>query len=334
MLEAESEFHPRPLDLLTSYSALDPFLLPNIELGKLRELTDSDLPVGTLVGDEEVADHWIKDIVDHHLDKKDSVVIVDGTPGEGKSTFTLWLALEIRARLNEALGLEDRFEVSRDIIYRQSELEHRILQSERKHPSVVVADEAVLIGAQARSGMYDAGARLDRDLAVCRIHGVTLFLLAPSIWGLASSVRNRRARLWFHVEHRGLSTAFRLRGALSWTPPRDLPFTKAKKPWSNLRWGSLESDPIWSPYEAQKIEVTKRALHESEMESVRAEQKLGLAPPAWAAEWLKKKLSDEAPQETPRQRHNRLARESYHRRMRADAGAMPERARAPERSGA
>jgi hypothetical protein len=301
--------HPRALDILRSPGSFDPASPRNIGRVRLRELMGSDLPDATPIDASTVIEHWVDYIVGLILDKKDCVVMCDGTPGEGKSTFSLWLCLLVRQALNQALGTRQNFEVERDICYRLSDLIHRILQSSRENPSVILADEGVLVGAQARAGSYDASLLLDRVLSLSRIQGATLFILAPSIWGLASAVRDRRARLWFHVERRGLSTAFILREAIPFKRPKELPFSKARQPWSKLRWDSLESDPVWAPYEARKITVTKSALHDSEVEALKVEKKLGLSPPAWADAFYRKAVLGRQPGETPTEYHRRGDRE-------------------------
>jgi hypothetical protein len=273
---------PSALDILTSDGALDPLLPENVVLSRLREMVGSDLPEGKPVDEEGVVQHWVDYIVGLILDKKDCVVIVDGTPGEGKSTFSLWICLRIREALNRALKVQEQFKVDRDVTYRLSSLIHRINQSSREKPSVVLADEGILVGAQARAGSYDASIILERVLSIARIKGVTMFILAPSIWGLAASVRDRRARLWFHVEERGRSTAFVLRDAIPFKRPKELPFGKARQPWCRIEWGDMESDPIWTPYEGQKLDITTETLADSEVEALKIERKAGLRPPEWA----------------------------------------------------
>jgi hypothetical protein len=164
------------------------------------------------------------------------------------------------------------------VVYRLSDLVRRVYASSREDPSVVIADEGCLIGAQSGSGLSEAGKLLDRTLSICRILGCSLFLISPSIWGVAAFVRARRAKVWWHVERRGLSTAFLLGSSVQWTPPRKLPFVKARQPWSKLRWPSLENDKIWSKYEPTKLEVTRNALVDAAIVAGKLERKAGLRP--------------------------------------------------------
>ena len=279
--------YPSALSRLSSPESFDPTAIANVPARHLREIIGSDLPEATPVDAAAVAAHWVKFYVDRILDKKDTVTIVDGEPGEGKSNFTLWLSSKVRDRLGRETGGPRRLDLENDVVYRLSTLIHRVYQSSREHPSVIIADEGVLVGAQGTSGMSDVGQILDRVLSVGRIQGCTIFVLHPSVWGLASFVRNRRAKVFMHVERRGLTTAFTLKSAMEFTPPRQLPFKKVKMPWARLRWPSLEFDPIWQKYEPSKLETTKLTLVDSEMEAVRIEDKAGMRPPGpWAMDYL------------------------------------------------
>lgn len=181
---------------------------------------------------------------------------------------------------------------------------------------MVIADEGVLLGAQSSSGLSDAGKILDGVFSTQRIQACSTFVLHPNIWGLASFVRNRRAKVFFHVEHRGLTTAFLLKTAMEWTPPRQLPFKKARAPWAKIRWPSLESDPVWSPYEAGKIEVTKNKLVDWEIEAAKIEKKAGMRPPGpWAMDYWSASGSGRAEGETPQEYHRRMNRQRMRARL-------------------
>jgi len=280
--------YPAALTRLTSPESFDSTAISNLTGRHLRQMIGNDLAEATPVDDAAVVEHWVEYFVDRILDKKDTWAIVDGEPGEGKSTFTLWLGSKIRARLGEEMGGPRVLDLEHDVVYRLTTLVHRVYQSSRENPSVIIADEGVLVGAQGSSGLSDAGRILDRILSVGRIQGCSGFLLHPSVWGLASFVRNRRAKVLFHVEHRGLTTAFTLKSAMDFTPPKQLPFKKARQPWSKIRWPSLEADPIWKLYEPNKIETTKQALVDSEIEAAKIEKKAGMRPPGpWAMDYWK-----------------------------------------------
>ena len=317
--------YPTALDRLRSPESFD-FTAPGNGLGRhLRWIIGSDLAEATPVDDTDVMEHWVQYYVDRILDKKDTVTIVDGEPGEGKSNFTLWLAIKIRDHLGRELGKSRVMDLQNDVVYRLTTFIHRVYQSSRENPSVVIADEGVLIGAQGSSGLSDAGKILDRVLSVGRIQGCTMFVLHPSVWGLASFVRNRRAKVLMHVEKRGLTTAFTLKSAMEFTPPRQLPFKKAKQPWCKIRWPSLEADPVWAPYEGEKLETVKQTLVDSEMEAWRIEKKAGMRPPGpWAMNYVKAgagRADGETPKEYQRRRNRELTRErrAYARRSQVEA---------------
>ncbi len=311
---------PTALVRLTSTDAFDARAPSNMVSRRLRELTGSVLPTSVPVDDAGIAEYWVDYHVDRILDKKDTVVVVDGEPGEGKSTFTLWMASRVRRKLGQLMGTARTLDLDNDVVYRLSTLVHRVYLSSRENPSVIVADEGVLVGAQGTSGMSDAGAILDRVLSVGRIQACTIFVLHPSVWGLASFVRARRAKVFFHVEHRGLSTAFTLKSAMEFTPPRQLPFKKARKPWARIKWGSLESDPIWDLYEPNKIETTKQMLVDSEIQALKLEKKAGMRPPGpWAMDYWQER-SGRAPGETAED-YNRRATRIRMRALRAQTKA-------------
>lgn len=325
---------PSSLEVLRSPLSFDPDSRESITAANLRRLIGQDLPSPVPIDNEAVTAFHVDLLVGRILEKKDTVVVVDGEPGEGKSTYTIGLGARVKNALSAALGKRDQFELEQHVVYRESDLIHQIHINSRENPQVVVSDEGILAGAQARSGTYDASALLDKVLSVSRVKGVTLFVLAPSVWGLASFVRNRRAKLYHHVEWRGLTTAFILKGTISWTPPRELPFNKMRKPWDKIRWESLEKDPIWAPYERRKVAETDSMLAAAELEAIRIEEKSGLRPPAWAeASGYRSKKTSRAEGETTKEwdtRRKRLAyREQRDRKnLRALEGEPRTRARA------
>jgi hypothetical protein len=319
--------YPAALRRLASPESFDSMATANVTSRHLRHMIGNDLPEAVPVDDAAVVDHWVEYFVDRILDKKDTWAIVDGEHGEGKSNFTLWLGSKIRRRLGEETGTAKVLDLEHDVVYRLTTFTHRVYESSRQNPSVVIADEGVLIGAQGTSGLSDAGRILDRVLSVGRIQACTGFLLHPNVWGLASFVRNRRAKVLFHVEHRGLTTAFTLKSAMDFVPPRQLPFKKARQPWAKIRWPSLENDPIWQVYEPNKLETTKQTLVDSEIEAAKLEKKAGLRPPGpWAMDYWSGVGSGRAEGETPEEYHRRGARErarakaAERLRQRAEAG--------------
>jgi hypothetical protein len=276
--------YPSALEYLLSPESFDPGKAENVLDRHTRRLVGSAVGQRTPVDDDDRADYWTRFLVDRVLQNRDTTIIVDGLPGEGKSNFALWLASRVRWLLGKELGVPRRLDLKQDVVSRLTLFTRRVYQSSREKPLVVIADEGVLVGAQGTSGLSDAGRLLDRVLSVDRIQACTVFILHPSVWGLASFVRNRRAYLFMHVEQRGITTVFLLKDTLEFTPPRLLPFKKARYPWSRLYWPSLENDPIWAEYEPWKLETVRKTLVDAEIEAARIEKKAGMAPPG--PEWM------------------------------------------------
>lgn len=281
--------HPTSLDVQSApwrFDAGDPF---NIATSHLRVVAGVDIPADfTPVDDDTVIEHWVEFFVDRILSGKDTVFIVDGEAGEGKSTFTLWFLAKVRRRLSERLRSLGRGEINPllnldwDVIYDTPSLLHRIYTSSKKDPAVILVDEGSLAGFQAGAGLSEIGRAIDKALSVCRIKAVTAAVLNPSVWGLAPFVRNRRAKVYFHVEERGVSTAHTLKTAIDYKAATQwLPFKKAKAPWAKLYWPSLESDPIWGPYEKRKLDTVQETLLDLERLSLKFAKKEGANPSRW-----------------------------------------------------
>jgi hypothetical protein len=293
-------YRPSPLEVLNSPGTFDPSRHEHIAATYLRSATGMELPSGEPVDEEGVWAYWMEKIVGLIVSGHDFVGIIDGDPGEGKSTLGLEFCLRLRNALNVVLGADDVFDIRRDVIYRLSNLLYRILQSSPDRRVILQADEGCMVGAQAKSGMSEEGAILDRALSVCRIKGVSLFVLHPTIRGVASAIRQRRGRNWFHVERRGTATAFRMRTSLPKDLLRDLPFTKEREPFARITFRSLEDDPRWSIYSEAKIEETNRELLDLALRAVALEYARGLAPPPWAIPYLDKRRPRWWAQETGR----------------------------------
>lgn len=251
----------------------------------LRRLTNGNLPEGQLPPDQEaVRAHWIDFLVGRILDKKDTVIVLDGEPGEGKSALGRELQLGVRNSLNAALGISVPFNLETDIPYRLSYFIHRVWLSSIASPAVIMADETELIGGQARAGSDEKGALLDRVLSVCRIKAATAFMLSPNIRGISSAVRDRRAKLWMHIEYRGEATVFELQKAINFKRPGPLPFMKAPGPWSHLGWSNPEGEKGWAEYERWKLDNANRFLLRAIYQAVALERKDGLVDPPWLSE--------------------------------------------------
>jgi hypothetical protein len=294
--------YPGPLEIVNSPEAFDPDRPDQQAAVFLRDLTGLDQPELEPVDAEGVWVFWIDRIVDLIVSGRDFVGIIDGDPGEGKSTLALEFCSRVRNALNAELGIRDTFDPRRDVLSRLSNLLYRIYQSSGDRPVVLQADEGCLVGAQARSGTSEEGLMLDQGLSVCRIKGCTIFVLHPTIAGVAATVKQRRGRYWFHVEERGRATAFKVRTSLPKNLLRDLPFTKERQPYHRIIFDSLEGDPLWVSYSQVKIEATNRTLLDLALRAVALEFVRGLSVPDWAVPYLEKRKPRWWVQETSRPR--------------------------------
>ncbi|HEY1197309.1 MAG TPA: hypothetical protein VGG32_01095 [Thermoplasmata archaeon] len=277
-----SAAYPAALNRLTSAESFDPAAISNVTGRHLRQIIGSDLKEATPVDDEDEINYQAGFLVDRVMNKEDTVVIVTGEPGVGKSMFTMMLGSIVKRRLGLETGTSRTLDLELDIVSRLTTFSRRVYQSSRKNPLVVIGDEGVLVGAQSGSGLTGPGRILDRVLSVSRIKACTIFILHPSIWGVAAFVRNRRAKVWYHVERRGLTTAFILKDALDFTPPHLLPFKKMRHPWNRIHWESIENKPMWAAYEPAKLETVNQTLVDAEIQAAEFEKKEGMRPPSAA----------------------------------------------------
>ena len=267
--------YPSALEFLASPESFDPDGEENTLDRFTRELTGSAVEPGVPTDNEDVWAHWVEWVCDRVLSRRDFVGVVDGNPGEGKSTFGTIFLTKIAARLGDELDIEPP---KVEVVYRLSELIEAVYRSSRARPGIVLVDEAVLTGMQSGAGLTQEGKLVDRIFSVARIKSAVILCLIPSIHGLASMVRSRRACWWGHTERRGRLTVFVGSDRLSFENPRSLPMVKAKWPWPRIEFESLEDDPSWAAYEGTKIEVVDRTLVDANILASELERKAGLRP--------------------------------------------------------
>ena len=127
--------YPAALGRLTSPLSLNSRTAPHIVSRHLRGLAGGGLPLATPVDNDAVADHWVDYYVDRILEKKDTVTIIDGEPGEGKSNFALWLGSEGSGPPRAGRPVGTRIlDLENDIVYRLTTFVHRVYQSSRQNP--------------------------------------------------------------------------------------------------------------------------------------------------------------------------------------------------------
>jgi hypothetical protein len=283
-------YAPRPTEVVNSFQTFGLDRPDQVAATYLRASAGLGLPPYVPTDGNSVWDFWIDRVVGLILNGWDFVGIVTGDPGVGKSVLTLQFASRLRNALNAELGVNERFDTKRDVLYRLSDLAYRVYQSSGDNPVVLQGDEGCTVGAQAQAGASPEGIILDQVLSVCRIKATSLFLLHPSILGVASFIRQRRGRYWFHVEspsdgsplRLGVATAFRATAALPREALRRLPFVKERQPFHRLRFGSLDGDPLFTAYSAEKIAATDRILLDLALRAVALEFNRGLAVPEWS----------------------------------------------------
>lgn len=276
-------FHLDSVEDLQSPWDVDPADPHAIMETRIRELTDTELPSGGIPPDKEaMRAHWVDTLVGRVIDRKDTVVIIDGEPGEGKSALGRELTLAVINALNAVLpDRKMQFSLEDDVPYRLSSFIYGVYRSSYAMPRVLMGDELELIGGQARAGADEKQLLLDRTLSVCRIKSCTGLMLIPNIRGAPAFIRDRRAKIWMHVEWRGEATVFELEKAIDFKRPGKLPFKKAKQPFHRLTWEDPDKDPGWSDYQGWKLANTNAALLRFIYQAIELEKKEGLRPPEW-----------------------------------------------------
>lgn len=258
-----------PREALYRPSAFDPYDPFNGGLRWLRRQRGIAAPDARYVDDEEVFAHHVELLASRVEAGMDTVVIVTGEPRTGKSTLALSFGIALGERLGTGFG------VRRDVSYRLSELLGKIREAESTR--TIVADEAVLAGAQAAGGVAKDTGILERALAICGYKHVTLFMLAPSVWLFARAIRERRAAFWVHVEERGHATVRELSHRLRFkSSDSQLPFFPVSDPWFHLRWESLDGTPLWADYEELKFTRGDHELEGVQREALKWEKRIGV----------------------------------------------------------
>ncbi len=278
-----------PVEMLLHPSIGDPTTAQSALSGYVRIMEGGGVPEAIPVDDEEIAEHWWSIAVERIADKRDLMLVFTGQPGDGKSTASAWFLKGLARRLRDDLGLPTTFDLTKDIAHTPGEFVRRLNASSPSCPTLTQADEAVLSGFQSRSGTNDVSLELDKDLTIDRYLQPVAALLIPSISRLAAFARQGRIAIWFHVERRGVMTAFTFDPSLKFYPDKRIPYNKAPRPWHRLHFPSIENWKEWAPYETDK----ERTIHQQlEFSASRLE----------AIEGRGKEHRDETPQEARRRR--------------------------------
>lgn len=304
-----SPSYPSALERLSSPESFDPRAIANIPARHLRELLGSDVGEGMPVDREAVIEHHVRWYVDRILEGWDVLTIADGEPGVGKSMGLLYLISRVRDLLGRETGTTRMLDLRRDVVWRPDTLIQRINDSSREDPSTILCDEGVLAGMHSGAGLTPEGRALDKVFSVSRIQGCSIWVVAPSIWGLSSMIRQRRARAWLHFESRGVATIFQLKTAIEFRPPKNLPFLKTLAPWHRLHFPDLRGTPMWGEYEEIKLGMVKEALVDAKMVVGKALIKAGMRPSSADQMDYLKVRGGRAEGETPAEYHRRTNRQ-------------------------
>ncbi len=186
-------------------------------------------------------------------DRYDNLIVIDGTPGVGKSCLGLSLAQAI----DPNFSLELCAYSSQDV---------RSLYRRAKPGDVVLYDEAVL-GLLSQGGHRDPELRsMIQMLSIIRVKRVTMILCLPSIQLLDAFVKGGRARFWLNVYTRGLAKPHRVwRRARYRTSLSRMPYDEYAD-LNPIGYASLARTRLWKDYERQKMERVDRWLKETELD--------------------------------------------------------------------
>lgn len=137
-----------------------------------------------------------KSIKKRMYNDNDSVILITGATGSGKTTFAIQLAQAIE---------EEKFDISKSVIYKPENIIEQL--RERPRYSCTIIDEAVR-SVYSREWYSKANIQINKYFRVMRKDNKTIILITPGIKDVDSGIRNNRAGWWFHVLERGSVVMF------------------------------------------------------------------------------------------------------------------------------
>lgn len=199
-----------------SADELDSPLLKAIDIGKRVQVRARGISTAPAqLRPSEGFTHWGNYLSWCTSHAYDAVVLVTGPTGSGKST----LALRWCQTLDTAFTIAERLCYSAEELLKVYET---ILPGQ-----CVLFDEGVR-GLLAGDQNTTEQKALIQALALIREKGAILFICAPSIWNVAKQVRQNRARLWVHVQGRGLALVHERNDRLRYVPDATLGFSRSE----------------------------------------------------------------------------------------------------------
>lgn len=165
----------------------------------------------------------------------DLPIVVDGEPGNGKSTLAARLGFD----------LDDAFSMDR-MTFSTAELMALAIRLPRF--SAAVLDEPYQ-GAFAHDWASGGNKSFAKFMGVCRERNLCLIFCMPDMEDLTGKVREGRVKWWFHAYDRGkavVAKRVKRRHADTWWDDK-----------FSMTWDDL-SPELKAEYEARKAEVTER----------------------------------------------------------------------------
>lgn len=186
---------------------------------------------------------WIQRIKQTPDTDNDTVIVITGKEGVGKSTFARWLAKHINPDFTTAW-----------VVF--SGTEFMELAVKLPPGSVIILDEATE-GGYSRDAMTTRNKELTKFLMVSRQRRLTTIILFPNIRWLDPYISEHRAAYWALVERRGLALVHRARRA---------DYKGAKPSWVKMfRTGfNREEGEDWNAYLARKAAMVTGAARTEE----------------------------------------------------------------------
>lgn len=170
----------------------------------------------------------IAKIIDRTLDSdRDTIIVISGLRGEGKSTASIQIGMQ-----------RGNFDFERNIIYNRKEAITKIKSVEKK--STLVIDEAINV-LYRRDFAKGEQKELIKLMNMCRDRNLCLIFNIPTVWNLDRDIIQTMVRLWIHIDERGTGFCF----------------TPDASPFATDKWHRLINERIFKDWEKEKSFLSK-----------------------------------------------------------------------------